>query len=64
MSFIRPGKLHFRLYPDRIKRREADKKLKNILVDNPVPKSVEQAIQAAQAVAASIAVSAAVSSAR
>ncbi len=57
LSFIRPGKLHFRLYNDRHKRREADKKLKNILIDNPVSKSVEEAIQAAQAVAASIAVS-------
>jgi hypothetical protein len=62
LSFIRPGKLHYRLYKDRHKRREADKKLKNILIDNPVSKSVEQAIQAAQAVAASVAVSAAISS--
>lgn len=62
LSFIRPGKLHYRLYKDRQKRREADKKLKNILVDNPVSKSVEEAIQAAQAVAATVAVSAAVSS--
>jgi hypothetical protein len=62
LSFIRPGKLHYRLYPDRLKRREADKKLKNLLVDNPVSKSVEDAIRAAQAVAASVAVSTAVSS--
>lgn len=62
LSFIKPGKLHFRLYKERTKRREADKKLKNLLIENPVSKSVEEAIQAAQAVAASIAISAAVSS--
>ncbi|WP_346854395.1 GPP34 family phosphoprotein [uncultured Draconibacterium sp.] len=61
LSFIRPGKLLYRLYPDRQKRHEADKKLKNLLVDNPVSKSVEEAIQAAQVVAASIAVNTAVS---
>lgn len=62
LSFIKPGKLLYRLYPDRHKRREADKKLKTILIENPVSKSVQEAIQAAQAVAATIAVSAAVSS--
>jgi hypothetical protein len=56
LSFIRPAKLQSRLYPDRHKRRDAEKKLKNILIDNPVSKSVEDAISAAQAVAASIAI--------
>ncbi len=62
LSFILPAKLHYRLYTDRQKRREAEKKLKNLSIDNPVSKSVQNAIQAAQAVAASIAVNAAVSS--
>lgn len=63
LSFIKPAKLQFRLYKDRHKRREAEKKLKNLLIENPVSKSVEEAIQAAQAVAASIAVTTATSGA-
>jgi hypothetical protein len=61
LSFIRPAKLHHRLYSDRNKRIEADRKLKNLSIDNQVSKSVQDAIQAAQAVAASVSVSAAVS---
>lgn len=61
LSFIRPARLQYRLYPDRQKRIEAEKRLKNLSIDNPVSKSVQDAIQAAQAVAASVAVSAAVS---
>jgi hypothetical protein len=61
LSFIRPAKLLSRLYPDRHKRKDAEKKLKNILIDNPVSKSVEDAISAAQAVAASIAITTATS---
>lgn len=56
LSFIKPGKLQYRLYSDRHKRREAERKLKNLLIDNPVSKSVAEAIQAAQAVSATIAV--------
>jgi len=59
LSFIRPAKLQYRLYSDRRKRREAEKKLKNLLIENPVSKSVEEAIHAAQAIAASVAVTSA-----
>ena len=56
LSLIKPGKLQYRLYTDRHKRREAEKKLKNLLIDNPVSKSVAEAIQAAQVIAATVAV--------
>ncbi len=62
LSFILPAKLQYRLYNDRQKRRDAEKKLKNLSTNNPVSESVQSAIQAAQAVAASVAVNAAVSS--
>ena len=58
LSFIRPGRLHYRLYSDKNERKSADKKLKNLSINNPVSKEVQDAIRAAQAVAASVAVSA------
>ena len=61
LSFVLPAKLHFRLYKDRLKRKEAVKKLKSILLDNPVSNPVKEAIEAAESVAAAIAVTTALS---
>lgn len=63
LSFIEPGGLHYRLFPDKQKRKAARKRLKELMVSNGVSAAVADAITAAQAVAASVAVSAAVSSA-
>lgn len=62
LSFIEPGGLHYRLFPERQKRREARKRLKQMMVGNRVSAAVADAISAAQAVAASVAVTAAASS--
>ena len=62
LSFIEPGGLHYRLFRERRKRKEARKKLKQIMVENRVSIAVADAIAAAQAVAASVAVSVAVTS--
>lgn len=63
LSFIKPAGLLRRLFPERHKRRMASKKLKTMMVDNPVPKAVADAISAAQAVAASVATTSAVTAA-
>ena len=63
LSFVEPAGLLYRLFPDRQKRKEAKKRLKQMMVVNGVSTAVADAISASQAVAASVAVSAAATSA-
>ena len=63
LSFVEPAGLLYRLFPDRQKRKEAKKRLKQMMVANGVSTAVADAISASQAVAASVAVSAAATSA-
>jgi len=62
LSFIEPGGLLYRLFPERAKRKEAKRRLKQMMISNSVLASVADAILASQAVAASVASSAAVTS--
>ena len=55
LSFLVPGGLLYRLFSENSKRREAKKRLKMLMVGNPVSTAVQDAISAAQAVAASAA---------
>jgi hypothetical protein len=55
LSFIKPAGLMKRIFPERNKRKQASKNLKEIMVNNPVSIAVADAISAAQAVAASVA---------
>ncbi len=55
LSFLVPGGLLYRLFSENSKRREAKKRLKMLMVGNPVSAAVQDAISAAQAVAASAA---------
>lgn len=63
LSFIEPGGLLFRLFPEKAQRREAKKRLGKMMVSNRVSAAVADAISTSQAVAASIAVTAATSAA-
>ncbi|WP_321374611.1 GPP34 family phosphoprotein [uncultured Draconibacterium sp.] len=63
LSFLEPGGLLYRIYPDRKKRKQAKVRLKQMMVENRVSGAVADAIAAAQAVAASVAISAAATSA-
>lgn len=60
LSFLVPGGLLYRLFSENSKRREAKKRLKMLMVGNPVSSAVQDAISAAQAVAASAAAASAV----
>lgn len=60
LSFIAPAGLLYRLFPDRKQRKNARRRLKNIMAGNRVSAAVADAISAAHALTASIAVSAAV----
>jgi hypothetical protein len=62
LSFIKPGGLLKRLFPEKQKRKQAQQRLKQMMVENQLSAAVADAISAANAVTASIAVSAAVSS--
>ena len=62
LSFLEPGGLLIRLFPEKQKRKQAKANLKQMLVENRVSAAVADAISASQAVAASVAVSVAVSS--
>lgn len=62
LSFIEPGGLLYRLFPEKQKRREAKKRLAKMMVSNRVSAAVADAISASQAVAASVAVTAATAS--
>ncbi|MFV0590726.1 MAG: GOLPH3/VPS74 family protein [Draconibacterium sp.] len=55
LSFLVPGGLLYRLFPDNKQRREAKKRLKSMMVDNQVSSAIKDAIATAQAVAASAA---------
>jgi len=55
LSFIKPAGLMRRLFPERDSRKLASKKLKTMMLENPVSQAVADAISAAQAVAASVA---------
>ena len=55
LSFLVPGGLLYRLYSESRQRREAKKRLKMMMVGNPVSAAVRDAVSAAQAVAASAA---------
>lgn len=55
LSFLKPAGLMKRIFPERNKRKQADKNLKKLMVNNPVLIAVADAISAAQAVAASVA---------
>lgn len=59
LSLLKPAGLLNRLYPERKKRKEAQKRLNKIMAKNQVSIAVSDAIAAAQAVAASVAVSSA-----
>lgn len=63
LSFIEPGGLLYRLFPERSQRRDAKKRLGKMLVANRVSAAVADAISASQAVAASVAIMAATASA-
>jgi len=63
LSFLKPAGLLSRIFPERIKRKKANRKLKQIMVENQVSTAVADAISAAQAVAASVAITAATTSA-
>lgn len=63
LSFIEPGGLHYRLFPEKQKRKEARKRLREMMVSNRVSVAVADAISASQTVAAAVAVSAAATSA-
>jgi len=62
LSFIEPGGLLYRLFPEKAQRRDAKKRLSRMMVSNRVSAAVSDAISASQAVAASIAVSVAATS--
>ena len=62
LSFIKPAGLLKRVFTDRDKRKQASKKLKQMLVENHVSIAVADAIAAAQAVVASAATTAAATS--
>ncbi len=64
LSMLKPAGLLKRIFPDGEKRKRANDRLKNMMIDNQVSVAVSEAIAAAQAVAASVAVTAAVSGAR
>jgi hypothetical protein len=63
LSFIKPGGLLKRIFPEKQKRKQAQHRLKKLMVENQVSTAVADAISAANAVAASVAVSASVTSA-
>lgn len=54
LSFLKPAGLLTRLFPDREKRKLAQKKLKEIMAKNQVSMAVSNAISASQAVIASV----------
>lgn len=54
ISMLKPAGLLKRIYPDLQKRKNANRKLKLTLVENPVSGAVADAISAARAVAASV----------
>lgn len=59
LSMLKPAGLLKRIFPERERRKMADEKLKEMMIDNQVSEAVSQAIAAAQAVAASVAITAA-----
>lgn len=62
LSFIKPAGLLNRLFPDKQKRKQAQLRLKQMMIENQVTAAVADAISAANAVAASVAITAAVTS--
>jgi len=63
LSFIEPGGLLYRLFPEKAQRRDAKRRLSKMMVRNRVSAAVADAISASQAVAASVAITAATASA-
>ena len=63
LSFIKPAKLLRRLFPEKQRRKQAEVRLNQMLIDNQVSQAVTDAISAAQMVAASVATTTAATSA-
>lgn len=57
LSMIKPARLLKRIFPEREKRKQAEDRLKLMLLENQVSTAVSQAIAAAHAVAASVVIS-------
>jgi hypothetical protein len=63
LSFLKPAGLMKRLFPEKEKRKNASRRLNNLMVENQVSQAVADAISASRAVAASVAATAAASAA-